>query len=175
MEQPPEATCTLCAAGKFSSLYKSAACQDCVLGKYSQQGATVCNDCMTVYNTYARYKVMPDLGETCFRKCDGENCLMSHSKESLVCAAGKGLTSNQVVYSSSTQTWYMKCLSCNTGYTRMLLKDYDTVNFFVYLAAKAFIPQHQMKHLSLFLFRHIIGKGIQCMLTSLLVPVASGK
>jgi len=57
-------------AGKFSTSDGAPECLACVLGKYFAQGATVCSDCMSVYNTFARYQVMPNLSGTCFRTCN---------------------------------------------------------------------------------------------------------
>ena len=76
--------CEQCIAGKFSTSDGAPECLACVLGKYFAQGATVCSDCMSVYNTFARYQVMPILmmmpficsyrnkteSGTCFRTCN---------------------------------------------------------------------------------------------------------
>jgi hypothetical protein len=124
------ASCSLCEAGKYSTS-ASNLCVTCDIGKYSQQAAKICLDCTSVYNTYAKYQVMPVLGDQCFRTCDAESCLMSASNEQLVCAAGKGLTAIRLSTSSAGRTLTMICTECQPGYTRMILKDYDNqINFF---------------------------------------------
>jgi hypothetical protein len=126
--------CLNCPAGKFSSAVGAAVCTDCDLGKYSAQGSTECNDCMSMYNTYPHYQVMPVLADTCFRTCDTTRCLMSASNQKLVCAVGKGLTAISLSTSPAGRTWTMVCRECQSGYARMILKDYNSqINFFCVL------------------------------------------
>ena len=53
--------CINCIEGKFTDSVGATGCTDCSLGKYSEAGATVCIDCMSLYNTYAQFQVMPEI------------------------------------------------------------------------------------------------------------------